>query len=70
LPARQALAAKFPDVESKSQFYREIGELGNAERVVLGGAEAEALREACRLISIVATKLLPVDDALREGGVR
>jgi hypothetical protein len=57
LPARQALASKFPSSEAKSDFYRRIGERGNARRVVLRAEEAEALRDAYQLLRTIASRL-------------
>jgi hypothetical protein len=57
LPAREALAQKFPSLEAKSEFYREIGERGNAGRVVLRAEEAAALKDAYRLLRTIADRL-------------
>jgi hypothetical protein len=57
LPARKALAAKFPDPEAKREYYREIGERGNAGRVVLRAEEAAALRDAYALLAKIADRL-------------
>jgi len=57
LPGRQALAAKFPTPEAKREFYREIGERGNAGRVVLRAEEAAALRDAYALLRTIADRL-------------
>ncbi len=57
LPARKALAAKFSSPEAKREYYREIGERGNAGRLVLRADEAEALRDAYRLLRTIADRL-------------
>ena len=57
LPGRQALAAKFSTPEEKRQFYREIGERGNAGRVVLRAEDARVLGEAYRLLAKIADRL-------------
>jgi hypothetical protein len=57
LPARKALAAKFSSPEAKREYYREIGERGNAGRLVLRADEAEALRDAYRLLAKIADRL-------------
>jgi hypothetical protein len=51
------LASKFPTPEAKREFYREIGERGNAGRVVLRADEAAALRDAYRLLRTIADRL-------------
>lgn len=59
LPGRQALAAKFPTPEAKSQHYRQIGERGNAGRVVLRADEAQAVASAYALLGQIVAKLPP-----------
>ncbi len=44
--ARAAFARKFPSPEAKSEYFRAIGERGNAGRVVLRAEEAAALVDA------------------------
>ena len=56
LPARKALAAKFSSPEEKRDYYREIGERGNAGRVVLRADEAAALVDAYSLLSRIAER--------------
>ncbi len=55
--AREAFARKFPTPEARSEFYRQIGERGNAGRVVLRAEEAAALRDAYRLLRTIADRL-------------
>ena len=55
--AREAFARKFPTPEAKSQHFREIGERGNAGRVVLRAEEAAALRDAYALLRTIADRL-------------
>ena len=57
LPAREALARRFPTPEAKSKHYRQIGERGNAGRVVLRAEEAAALRDAYTLLRTIADRL-------------
>jgi hypothetical protein len=56
LPGRQALAAKFPSPEAKSEHFRRIGERGNAGRVVLRADEAAALVDAYSLLTRIAER--------------
>ena len=62
LPARNALAAKFPSPEAKRDYYREIGERGNAGRVVLRAEDAAALRDAYTLLRTIAERLPEASD--------
>jgi hypothetical protein len=55
--AREAFAHKFPTPEARSEFYRRIGERGNAGRVVLRADEAAALRNAYALLAKIADRL-------------
>ncbi len=59
--AREALARKFSSPEEKQQFYREVGERGNAGRAVLRADDAAALRQAYALLSEIVERL-PKDD--------
>jgi hypothetical protein len=54
---RRAFAARFSTPEEKSAYFREIGERGNAGRIVLRAEEAEALRDAYRLLASIANRL-------------
>jgi hypothetical protein len=56
LPAREALARGFPTAEEKSNYYREIGERGNAGRILLRADEAVALVDAYALLSRIAER--------------
>ena len=62
LPARKALVAKFSSPEAKREYYREIGERGNAGRVVLRAEEAAALRDAYALLRTIAERLPEASD--------
>jgi hypothetical protein len=55
--AREALAAKFPDPEVRSQHYRNLAAKSNAGRVTLTATEAKAVADAFRLLSRIAGKL-------------
>jgi hypothetical protein len=55
--AREAFARKFPTPEARSEFYRQIGERGNAGRLVLRAEEAAALRGAYQLLAKIADRL-------------
>ena len=57
LPARQALAAKFPSPEAKSAHFRDIGSRGNSGRVTLTSAEARDLATAYSLLGAIAARL-------------
>jgi hypothetical protein len=57
LPARKALARKFTTPEQKTEHYRAMAEKANAGRVVLRAGEAEALRDAYRLLRTIADRL-------------
>jgi hypothetical protein len=46
LPARQALEAKFPGPEEKSQHFRELARRSHARRLTLSGDEAAMLAHA------------------------
>jgi hypothetical protein len=50
------LAAKFTTPEAKREYYREIGERGNAGRVALRTEEAAALVDAYSLLSRIAER--------------
>lgn len=67
--ARLALAAKFPDSQSRSAFYRGLAEKSNAARIVLSAADVEVIADAQpsleRLTRIVAKIAERVE---REGG--
>jgi hypothetical protein len=56
-PAREALAAKFASPEEKREYYRTIGERGNAGRVVLSAEQAAALRQAYALLAKITERL-------------
>jgi len=55
--AREVFAAQFPDPEARSEFYRQIGERGNAGRVVLSAEQAAALRQAYALLAKITERL-------------
>lgn len=57
LPARRAFQEKFNSDEERSAFYREIGEKGNTERLVLSGEEAHALRSAYALLGSIFERI-------------
>jgi hypothetical protein len=50
-------AAQFPDPEARSEFYRQIGERGNAVRLVLSADEAAVLAEVYALLGKLADRL-------------
>ena len=54
LAARQALAAKFPDAESRSAYFTDLAKRAAALRVIPSADEADALRQAYALLSRVA----------------
>ncbi len=54
--AREAFARKFPTQEAKSEHYRAMAVKANAGHVVLSGDEAEALRDAYRLLAGIAAR--------------
>jgi hypothetical protein len=54
--ARRALAERFPDAESKSEHYRDLGRKAAAERIVLSGEDADALRAAYALLDRIARR--------------
>lgn len=56
LPAREALARKFPTPEAKSEHYRALAARANAGRVVLSADEAAALGSAYRLLAGIARR--------------
>ena len=66
LPAREAFARKFSSPEAKSKHYREIGERGNAGRVVLRAEEAAALRNAYALLRTIAERIPDSTEAAQE----
>lgn len=53
LIAREAPAAKFTILAAKRDYYRRIGEHGNAGRIVLRPKEAAALAEAAAVLAWV-----------------
>src|SRR5215211_1838975 len=46
----------FPDPDSKTQYFRDLGRRAAESRIVLSGEEAEALRGAYALLSEVARR--------------
>ena len=53
LPARQALAAKFPSSEEKSAHFRELARRSHRRRLTLSGDEAATLAHAYRLLGTI-----------------
>jgi hypothetical protein len=55
LPARQALAAKFPSPEKKSEHFRALARRSHERRLTLSGSEVEQLAQIVQiLVRIVA----------------
>lgn len=63
--ARSTFSEKFDSPEAKSEFYRSIGEKGNAGRVTLAPAKADALRQYAAVLGeayAFISSLVPKDD--------
>jgi hypothetical protein len=56
--ARTSLSEKFSSPEERSEFYRSIGQKGNAGRVTLAPADAAVLLQALELLQPIAAKVL------------
>jgi hypothetical protein len=77
LKARTAFASKFPDEDTKREYFRRLGKRANAGRIVLSAAEAETIAAAHRslegLTGIVAKIAVRVEreaaDSNEKGGV-
>ena len=54
--AREAFNAKFPDEESRSEYFRSLGKR-SAERITLSAEEARALASAYDLLGNVAARV-------------
>jgi hypothetical protein len=55
-PAREALAAKFATPEEASAHYSTVGKKGADQRVILSGAEKEALSSAYQLLARIVAR--------------
>jgi hypothetical protein len=67
LPARQALAEKFPSPADKTEHFRKLAQKSHERRITLSGDEAVALVDAYSLLSRIAERArLKLGDAPNE----
>ena len=62
LAARQALAARFPTPEERTEHYRALGRRSAEQRVVLSGDEATALADAYALLARIVERTRKVSN--------